>query len=144
MNEKLLYTPYFDRFDICEAYYCYAIQYHNGQWSEEYEMLGRLKNMDFNTSMSIENELEQALTDNGKEIYCNILKKRENINWTIEIINSYNPDNEEWCSNCDTIVYLNGLFERQKCPYCKIEMLPCNKCYEIYENPDCCNCPLGE
>ena len=33
---------YFDRFDICEAYYCYASDYHEGQFSKIYEIFGRL------------------------------------------------------------------------------------------------------
>lgn len=37
----------FDRFDICEAYWCYAALYHGGQWSPEYAYLGRLSNLGF-------------------------------------------------------------------------------------------------
>jgi len=83
MEDNLLYTPHFNRFDICEAYYCYAVQYHNGQWSEEYAMLGRLINLKFKPSPILEIELEDSLSENGMKIYCNILRKRENIYLTV-------------------------------------------------------------
>ena len=31
--------PYFDRFDIIEAYYCALADCHSGQWGEEYSRL---------------------------------------------------------------------------------------------------------
>jgi len=33
---------YFDRFDIVAAYYFYFINYHTGQWSEEYKRLSKI------------------------------------------------------------------------------------------------------
>ena len=33
---------YFDRFDICSAYYCFLSEYHDGQFSDKYRRLSRL------------------------------------------------------------------------------------------------------
>jgi len=63
---------YFDRFDICEAYYCYASDYHEGQWSKIYEIFGRLHELDFNPRMDLSFE---SLTDNGQSIYQNLVNK---------------------------------------------------------------------
>ena len=63
---------YWDRFDICEAYYVYAMLYHNGQWSKEYEIFGRLHNMKFKPSPLISNESD--LTENGRVIFDNLVE----------------------------------------------------------------------
>lgn len=63
---------HFDRFDICEAYYLYAYDYHDGQYSKTYEIFGRLHNMGFKPSPLLCYDL---LSDNGKEIYDNLVKK---------------------------------------------------------------------
>jgi len=58
---------YFDKFDICEAYYLALSHCHGGQWSREYERLCRLQTY-FKPSpmLSVEN-----LNDNAREIYEN-------------------------------------------------------------------------
>ncbi len=65
--------PYFDRFDICEAYYLYARVY------GEYETTGRLHNMQFTPGLSLRtsDEPETALTENGQAIYYALVSKRE-------------------------------------------------------------------
>jgi len=63
---------YFDRFDICEAYFMYASLYHKGQWSKEYEIFGKLYNIEFEPSPLLS---EETLTENGKEIFNNLIKK---------------------------------------------------------------------
>jgi hypothetical protein len=58
---------YFDRFDICEAYYLALSHCHNGQWSVEYSRLCALmRYFKPNPNLSIE-----TLSDNGREIYEN-------------------------------------------------------------------------
>lgn len=34
--------PYFDRFDIAQAYYWWLVNHHKGQFSREYERLSKL------------------------------------------------------------------------------------------------------
>ena len=65
---------YWDRFDICEAYYAFAADYHGGQCSPEYAIFGRLHSMGFKAGVFVGYEY---LTDNGKEIYDNLVLKLE-------------------------------------------------------------------
>lgn len=60
---------YFDRFDICEAWYMYLSHYHEGQGSEEYRRLSKLLTH-FSPRGSLRSELD--LTDNGYAIYCQL------------------------------------------------------------------------
>ena len=64
---------YFDRFDICEAYWCYASDYHEGQFSKIYEIFGRLHELEFRPSMDLSFE---SLTDNGQSIYENLVERK--------------------------------------------------------------------
>jgi uncharacterized protein (DUF1810 family) len=64
---------YFDRFDICEAYWCYASDCHEGQFSKIYEIFGRLHELEFSPSMDLSFE---SLTDNGKDIYNNLVETK--------------------------------------------------------------------
>ena len=57
---------YFDRFDICEAYYMYATLWHGGQGSEEYRIFGRLYAIDFEPSPMISVD---TLEENARAIY---------------------------------------------------------------------------
>jgi hypothetical protein len=65
---------YFDRFDILEAYYLYGSEYHSGQFSKEYAYMGRCLNCGFRPSPMLS---YQSLTDNGKEIYDNLVKNNK-------------------------------------------------------------------
>lgn len=66
---------YFDRFDICDAYYCFAVDWHGGQFSPEYAILGRLKRMGYSAGYGgIDYD---RLTANGKAIYNNLLLNLE-------------------------------------------------------------------
>ena len=58
---------YFDRFDICEAYYVYATLYHAGQFSSEYEIFGRLDRIGFDARPSLSDRA--GLTENGQSIF---------------------------------------------------------------------------
>tara|TARA_R100001594_G_scaffold93447_1_gene127733 strand:- start:340 stop:537 length:198 start_codon:yes stop_codon:yes gene_type:complete len=61
---------YFDRFDICEAFYAFAMEQHNGQNSKEYAYFGRLKKLGFRPSPLFKGY--ESLNENGKEIYNNL------------------------------------------------------------------------
>lgn len=56
---------YFDRFDICEAYFLALSHCHGGQWSREYARLCKLMAY-FKPSPMLSIE---TLSDNGREIY---------------------------------------------------------------------------
>jgi len=64
---------YFDRFDICEAYFLALSHCHGGQWSNEYVRLCKLTRKSFfkpSPFLSVE-----TLTENGREIYDNACKR---------------------------------------------------------------------
>jgi hypothetical protein len=63
---------YFDRFDIVTAYYFYFIDFHNGQWSIEYQRLCRITGY-FNPSPLL-NSIEDC-NENTIAIYNNIATK---------------------------------------------------------------------
>jgi hypothetical protein len=56
---------YFDRFDICEAYFLALSHCHGGQWSTEYARLCKLMAY-FKPSPMLSIE---TLSDNGRVIY---------------------------------------------------------------------------
>jgi hypothetical protein len=60
---------YFDRFDICEAWYAYAVDWHGGKHGDIYRIFGRLRAIWFNPSTSVREHGYDALTDNGRDIY---------------------------------------------------------------------------
>lgn len=63
----------FNRFDILSAYYVYGSDYHTGQFSKEYAYMGRVLNCGFRPADSLRYE---TLSDNGKEIYDNLVANR--------------------------------------------------------------------
>ena len=65
---------YYDSLDICEAYYIYASHYHEGQFSQLYEIFGRLNNLNFKPRLSLKDEYD--LTENGQSIYDNLVAKK--------------------------------------------------------------------
>lgn len=62
---------YFDRFDICEAYFLALSHCHNGQWSKEYARLCKLMSY-FKPSPMLSVE---TLNENAREIYENACNK---------------------------------------------------------------------
>jgi len=56
---------YFDRFDICEAYFLALSECHGGQWSIEYRRLCKLMQYFKPSPMLCVN----SLSENGREIY---------------------------------------------------------------------------
>jgi hypothetical protein len=78
-NRTFIYTErdkimYFDKFDICEAYYMFASLYHRGQWSNEYKILSRLCKISFSPRLSISVE---TLSENSREIFDNLVERFE-------------------------------------------------------------------
>lgn len=65
--------PTFDRFDICEAFYAFACNWHGGQWTKEYAIFGRLHRMGFRPSNAIQGKGKKGLTENGQLIYRNLV-----------------------------------------------------------------------
>ena len=60
---------YFDRFDICEAWYCFLAEYHEGAMSKRYARLCKLLTyFKPRPSLSVE-----SLNDNAREIYQNLV-----------------------------------------------------------------------
>lgn len=62
---------YYDRYDICEAWWLYLSTYHAGMGSSLYARLSRLQRA-FSPRQSLHNESD--LTPNGQAIYLNLLK----------------------------------------------------------------------
>jgi hypothetical protein len=65
---------YWNRFDIVEAYYLYFCDYHHGQGSIEYKRLSKLLGY-FKPGPMFNYD---SLSDNGKEIYHNIVNREQN------------------------------------------------------------------
>lgn len=61
---------YWNRFDICAAYYLFLSQYHEDQWSEKYRRLSRLLTY-YKPSPLLRDE--DDLEDNAKAIYDNLV-----------------------------------------------------------------------
>jgi len=66
--------PYWNRFDICEAWYCYASDYHSGQFSKLYAKLSQFEHIGFKPSPLLS---KHRLTLNGEEIYNNLVVQRK-------------------------------------------------------------------
>ncbi len=62
--------PYFDRYDICEAYYLFACHYHSGGDTSD-SVFNRLHHLRFRPGPSLQqyDDPDEALTENGAEIY---------------------------------------------------------------------------
>jgi hypothetical protein len=60
---------YFNRFDIVEAYYLFLSEYHEGQASRRYARLCKMQRY-FKPAWNFNWD---SLSDNGKEIYYNLV-----------------------------------------------------------------------
>ena len=67
--------PRFDRFDVCEAWACFATLYHGGQWTTEYRILGRLEKIKFRPGAG-HNDDPTRLTENGREIFDALVARK--------------------------------------------------------------------
>lgn len=64
---------FFDRFDVCEAFYLFFAHYHEGQASDKYRRLSKMtRYFKPRPSLSVE-----TLTENGREIYEALAQKEE-------------------------------------------------------------------
>lgn len=60
-----------NRFDICAAFYLYAVAYHAGQCSKEYRIFGRLIKLGYSPGVSVmRGNFEN---DNQRRIYNNLV-----------------------------------------------------------------------
>jgi len=64
---------YFDRFDICAGYYCFAVLYHSGQWSPEYAILGRLSILGFSGGLS--GDRPGHLSENARAVFDGLVER---------------------------------------------------------------------
>lgn len=62
----------FSRFDICEAAYCFASDWHGGQFTKIYRILGRLRRLQYQPRPSLSFE---TLSEVGKYSYDQFKKK---------------------------------------------------------------------
>ena len=62
---------YWNRMDICEAWYLALSESHGGQWSEDYRRLSAMLSY-FKPSPTLRVE---SLSDNGRVIYDNAVEK---------------------------------------------------------------------
>lgn len=66
---SLVIDMYFDRFDVCEAWYLFLSNYHWGQGSSFYQRLSKMSEY-FSPSPMLRYE---TLSDNGRVIYDNLV-----------------------------------------------------------------------
>jgi hypothetical protein len=61
-----------DRFDICEAYYCFAVDWHEGQTDPIYQIASRLYRIGFKARPNLSFE---TLTPNAMVIYEKLIER---------------------------------------------------------------------
>lgn len=64
----------YSRFDILEAYYVFFVNYHEGQWSDKYKRLCKLRKY-FLPRWRVREFGLEALSLDGKEIYDRLVAK---------------------------------------------------------------------
>ncbi len=69
---------YYDRFDIVTAYYVFFVHYHEGQWSRKYARLSKI--LSYFTPGPNWSGDESSLTDNGREIYDQLVSRESSSN----------------------------------------------------------------
>lgn len=62
---------YFDRFDICTAFWHFAAEYHGGQNSGEYAVFGRLSRLRFRLGRASEDK--RNLSENARAILAGMI-----------------------------------------------------------------------
>lgn len=63
---------YFNRFDIADAYYLFAGEWHRGMGSAEYRIFGRLHNIGYKAAPNLS---KKSLSENGRVILANLIRK---------------------------------------------------------------------
>jgi len=66
----------FDRFDVCDAYYQFARDYHRGQWSSEYAIFGRLDRVGYSPARSVADGGPSALSANARFILSGLIRRQ--------------------------------------------------------------------
>ena len=64
----------FDRFDIVEAHYWHAVDYHGGQWSKLYAKQCRIGKY---YRPGIAHQGYESLTENGQDIYNQLVQMED-------------------------------------------------------------------
>jgi len=64
----------FDRFDIVEAHYWHAVDYHGGQWSDLYAKQCRISRY---YKPGLMHQGYESLTENGQDIYNQLVQMEE-------------------------------------------------------------------
>jgi hypothetical protein len=62
----------FDRFQVCLAYYFFAAEWHKGQWSPEYKILGRLNNLRFSPGAGA---TKSSLDEYGRWVLAKLIRR---------------------------------------------------------------------
>lgn len=63
---------YFDRFDVCEAWYLFAAGWHAGAGSAEYQIFTRLHRVGFKPAPALS---KSSLSENGRAILAGLIRK---------------------------------------------------------------------
>lgn len=66
--------PYFDRFDVCAAYWTFAYSWHEGQGSETYAIFGRLERLRFRPSV-LWSGRPRDLSPNARAVYQGLVDR---------------------------------------------------------------------
>ena len=66
---------HFDRFDICEAHYMFAMNWHDGQFGKLYRKFGQLERMQFKMRPLRTSNPLRELEVNAQEIYYHLVQK---------------------------------------------------------------------
>jgi hypothetical protein len=72
----------FDRFDICEAWFVYAMEYHEGKHSAIYAVFAQLSRIGFQPSPLLGSY--DDLEENGQDIYDDLVARHarsERLRW---------------------------------------------------------------
>jgi hypothetical protein len=64
----------FDRFDIVEAHYWHAVDYHGGQWSDLYAKQCRISRY---YKPGLMHQGYESLTENGQDIYNQLVQMED-------------------------------------------------------------------
>ncbi len=68
-------TPRFNRFDICEAWYIFASDYHSGQGSYLFGKLYQLHKMGFRPAPFVREHQTRELDPNARDILANLIRR---------------------------------------------------------------------
>ena len=71
---------YFNRFDVCEAYYMFSMLFHGGMGCSIYAKFGQLERLRFRPSPLLSNPCD--LDENAREIYRQLVVSHCGINST--------------------------------------------------------------